>query len=80
MGVSFQSSVQLLGLTKGMWGQVVMSPIWCDLCDMLLGAWQEVKGEAMSVNEADYSWYTTERPVVGVVVRRWSCPAHTGNR
>ena len=52
--------------------------------DALLGAWQ---GVATSVNEADYScviWYTAglkerQRRGVGVVVRRWSCPAHTGN-
>ena len=49
----------------------------------------EVKGEAMSVNEADYScviWCTAgpeerqQRRWVGVVMRRWSCPAHTGNK
>ena len=51
-------------------------------------AWQEVKGEAMAVNEAAYTsvivWtvgpegrrHTRE---VGVVVRRWCCFAHTGN-
>ena len=50
--------------------------------------WQEVNGEAISVNAADYScviWCTAgleerqRRCGVGVVVRRWSCPAHTGN-
>ena len=50
--------------------------------------WQEVKSEAMSVNEADYSSVILctagpeerqRRCGVGVVVRRWSYPAHTGN-
>ena len=52
------------------------------------GPWQEVKGEAMAVNEAAYSgvivWIVgpkerQQRCEVGVVVRRWCCSAHTGN-
>ena len=51
-------------------------------------AWQEVKGEAMAVNEADYTSVIVRtvgpekrqrRYEVGVVVRRWCCSAHTGN-
>ena len=50
-------------------------------------AWQEVKDEAMAVNEADHSvivWTVgpeerQQRCEVGVVVRRWCCSAHTGN-
>ena len=51
-------------------------------------AWQEVKGEAMAVNEADYTsvivrtvgpWERQLRCQVGEVEMRWCCSAHTGN-
>ena len=51
-------------------------------------AWQEVKGEAMTVNEADYTSMIVgtvgleegqRRCEVGVVVRRCCCSTHTGN-
>ena len=59
-----------------------------DPCQLLLGACQEVKGEAMAVNEANYTsvfvWTVGPeerrgRFEVGVVVRRLCCSAHTGN-
>ena len=63
---------------------IALTPVTC----FGEGGWQEVKGEAMSVNAADYScviWCTAgpeegnKRCGVGVVARRWSCSAHTGN-
>ena len=67
-----------------------MSPVRCasDPCQVPWWAWQEVKGEAMAVNEADYTSVIVQtvgpeerrrRCEVGVVVRRWCCSAHTGN-
>ena len=59
-----------------------------DPWQLLLGACQEVKGEAMAVNEAKHTsvlvWTVglEERRGRGeavVVVRRWCCSAHTGN-
>ena len=59
-----------------------------DLSQVLPWAWQEVKGEAMAVNEADYTgvivWTVGQegrqpRCEVGVVARRWSCSTHTGS-
>ena len=59
-----------------------------DPWQLLLGACCEVKGEASSVNEADYTcvfvWTVgpekrQRRCKVGVTVRRWCCSAHTGN-
>ena len=53
------------------------------------GACQEIKGEAMAVNEADYTsvfvWTVgpeerQRRCEVGAVVRRWCCSAYTGNK
>ena len=59
-----------------------------DPSQVLPWAWQEVKGEAMAVNEADYTgvivWTVGQegrqpRCEVGVVSRRWSCSTHTGS-
>ena len=52
---------------------------------MLLGACQEVKGEAMAVNQADYTTVFVqtmgpeEKQQRHVVVRKWWCSTHTGN-
>ena len=58
----------------------------CPLLSVPLAvACQEVKREAMAVNEADYTsvfvWpeERQRRCEVGVVVRRWCCSAHKGN-
>ena len=68
-----------------------MYPLLCVTFDprqLLPGACHEVKGEAMSVNEADYTSVFVRtvgleerqrRCEVGVTVRRWYCSAHTGN-
>ena len=59
-----------------------------DPVHVLAWAWQEVKGETVSVNEADYSCWILlaagpggRRPGrgVGVAVWRMCCPAHIGN-
>ena len=59
-----------------------------DPCRVPRWAWQEVKGEAMAVNEVDNTgvivWTVGPgerqgRREVGVVVRRCCCSAHTGN-
>ena len=56
---------------------------------MLPWAWQEVEGEAVSVNEVDYHCSNLlaagprggrQGRGVGVVVWRMHCPAHTGNK
>ena len=66
-------------------------PLLCvtfDPWQLLLGACQEVKGEAMAVNEAKHTsvlvWTVGPEERRGrceavVVVRRWCCSAHTGN-
>ena len=54
-------------------------PVLCDFdpCQVPLWVWQEVKGEAMAVNEADHTSVIVrteerqQRCEVGVVVRRW---------
>ena len=59
-----------------------------DPCRVPWWAWQEVKGEAMAVNEVDYTsvivWTVgpderQRRCEVGVLVRGCCCSAHTGN-
>ena len=64
------------------------SGVTSDPCQVPWWAWQEVKGEAMAVNEADYTSVIVRtvgpeerqrRCEVGVVVSRWCCSAHTGN-
>ena len=64
------------------------SSVTFDLHLVLVGAWQEIKGEAMAVNEAENTsaivWRVgpeerQPRREVGVIVRRWCCSAHTGN-
>ena len=64
-----------------------MSPVPLDPCQVPRWAWQEVKGEAMAVNEVDYTGVIVwtmgpgerqRRRKVGVVVRRCCCSAHTG--
>ena len=66
-------------------------PPWCvtfDPSHVLRWAWQEVEGEAMSVNEVDYHCWNLlaagprggrRGRGVGVAVWRMCCPAHTGN-
>ena len=40
--------------------------------------WQKVKGETLSVNEANYvSDYANQRCGVSVIVRKWCCSAYT---
>ena len=64
------------------------SGVTSDPCQVPWWAWQEVKGEAMAVNEADYTSVIVRsvepeerqrRCEVDVVVRRWCCSTHTGN-
>ena len=42
--------------------------------------WQKVKGETLSVNEANYvSDYAHQRCGMSVIVRKWCCSAYTIN-
>ena len=66
-----------MGVPQALFAVCVNAGLTFDPRDVLPRAWPEVKGEAMSVNEADYSWCTATKACV--VVRRWSCPAHIGN-
>ena len=59
-----------------------------DPCKVPPWLWQEVKGEAMPVDKADYTSMIMRtigpeerqrRCEVGVVVRRWCYSAYTGN-
>ena len=71
-------------LQTGRWVYPLLS-VTVDPWQLLLGGCRKVKGEAMSVNEADYTSVFVgpeERQrgcEVGVTVRRWCCSAHTGN-
>ena len=60
-----------------------------DLSHVLPWAWQEVEGEAVSVNEVDYHCWNLlaaglrggrRRRGVGVVLCRMCSPAHTRNK
>ena len=68
-------------------GEVGVSPVSVTFepCQVLLWAWDGVKGEAMAGNEAEHIVWKVRREErlprceVGVTVVRWCCYTHTGN-